>query len=196
MGKEIEAKFFIDNKDDIRKKLCNVGLKLKSKEHLMKRKCFHTDNNGNGVWIRVRDEGNKITMTYKKVVENNINGIEEIELVVDNFDNACEFISKTDFFEVSYQETLREVWENEEVEIVIDTWPCLQNYIEIEARNEEIVKKYAKLLNFDFDKEAFFGGVAVLYEKQYSIPQNVVNNIPLIKFDDNELQNMLNNYKK
>ena len=38
----------------------------------MKRKCFHTDNNGNGTWIRVRDEGDKITMTYKKVIENNI----------------------------------------------------------------------------------------------------------------------------
>ena len=93
---------------------------------------------------------------------------------------------------MSYQETLREVWENKEVEIVIDTWPCLQNYIEIEARNEEIVKKYAKLLNFDFDKEAFFGGVVVLYEKQYSIPQKITNNIPLIQFNDNELKELLN----
>lgn len=75
----------------------------------MKRKYFHTDNNGNGIWIMVMYEGDKITMTYKKATENSINGVEEIELVVDNFDNACEFISKTDFFEVSYQETLREV---------------------------------------------------------------------------------------
>ena len=72
----------------------------------------------------------------------------------------------------------------------------MQNYIEIEARNKEIVKKYAKLLNFDFDNEAFFGGVAVLYEKQYSIPQKITNNIPLIKFNDDKLQEMLNNYKK
>ena len=71
----------------------------------------------------------------------------------------------------------------------------MQNYIKIEARNEEIVKKYAKLLNFDFDNEAFFGGVAVLYEKQYSVPQMVVNNISLIQFNDNELKEMLNSYK-
>lgn len=71
----------------------------------------------------------------------------------------------------------------------------MQNYIKIEARNEKIVKKYTKLLNFDFDKEAFFGGVAVLYEKQYSIPQKIVNNIPLIKFGDDELEKMLNSYK-
>lgn len=77
--------------------MSNVGLRLKIKEHLMKRKYFHTDNNGNGTWIRVRDEGDKITMTYKKATENSINGVEEIELVVNNFDNVCDFISKTDF---------------------------------------------------------------------------------------------------
>lgn len=74
----------------------------------------------------------------------------------------------------------------------MDTWFYLQNYIKIEARNKEIVRRYTKLLNFDFDKEAFFGGVAVLYEKQYSVPQMVVNNISLIQFNDNELKEMLN----
>ena len=61
--KRNRSKFFIDNKDDIRKKLSNVGLRLKIKEYLMKRKYFYTDNNGNGTWIMVMYEGDKITIT-------------------------------------------------------------------------------------------------------------------------------------
>ncbi|MDD2840151.1 MAG: CYTH domain-containing protein [Rickettsiales bacterium] len=195
MAKEIEAKFFIYNKESIRKNLSNIGLKLIEEEHLMKRKCFHCENHKDGTWIRVRDEGKKITMTYKSISGKGINDIEEVEIEVSSFESACELITKTNYFEVSYQETMREIWRNKEVEVVIDTWPFLQNYIEIEAKTEEIVKKYAKLLGFDFENEAYFGGVAVLYEKQYSIPMEIINNIPLFVFDDEELNKKLQNYK-
>lgn len=196
MAKEIEAKFFIENKDDIRKKLSNIGLQLIDKEHLMKRKCFHcNDKKEERIYIRVRDEGKKITMTYKEIKGKGINDIEEIEIEVSNFENACELITKTNYSQVAYQENMREVWKNEEVEIVIDTWPFLQNYIEIEADNEEIIKKYAKLLNFDFEKEAYFGAVGVLYEKQYSIPEKIINALPLFLFDDEELKTKLESYK-
>lgn len=196
MVKEIEAKFFIDSKDDIRKKLSNIDLKLINEEHLMKRKCFHcNDKKEERIYIRVRDEGKKITMTYKEIKGKGINDIEEIEIEVNNFENACELITKTNYSQVAYQENMREVWRNEEVEIVIDTWPFLQSYIEIEAKNEEIVKKYAKLLNFDFEKEAYFGAVGVLYEKQYSIPEKIINNLPLFIFNDEELSKKLQNYK-
>ena len=184
MTKEIEAKFFIDNKDDIRNRLADIGLELIEKEHLMKRKCFHCENHKNGTWIRVRDEGKKITMTYKSISGNSINDVEEVEIEVSNFESACEFITKTNYFEVSYQETLREIWRNKEVEIVIDTWPFLQSYIEIEAKSEEIVKKYTKLLNFDFEKEAYFGSASILYKKQYYIPEEITNTLSLIVFGD------------
>lgn len=47
MEKEIEAKFFIANKDVIRKKLEESDLTLVKKETLMRRKTFHSkDSNG------------------------------------------------------------------------------------------------------------------------------------------------------
>lgn len=196
MQKEIEAKFFIDDKNFLRSKLEKIGLKLISGEHLMKRKCFHSLDKNDKSWIRVRNEGNKITMTYKNIVGNTINDVQEIEIIVNNFENACELLSKTNYFEVSYQETLREIWRNNEVEIVIDTWPYLQNYIEIEAKSEELVKKYAKLLDFDFEQEAYFGGVDILYNKQFNIPKKIVNEeLPIITFNNKDLEKKLNSYK-
>ena len=47
----------------------------------------------------------------------------------------------------------REVWEiNDEVECMLDIWPGLQPYIEIEGANEDIVKKYSAILGFDYSE--------------------------------------------
>lgn len=195
MVKEIEAKFFIEDKDTMRKNLKELQLNLLKEEFLMKRKCFHSNEVGHK-WMRVRDEGDKITMTFKEVTSNGINGVEEVEIEVSNFTNACELLKKTNFFEVAYQESLREIWKNDEVEIVIDTWPFLQSYIEIEAETEEIVKKYSKLLNFDFEKDVSFGGVGILYSKTYGIPEKEVNNAPIVTFEEKSFEKLLNSYKK
>ena len=72
-------------------------------------------------------------MTYKNIVDNTINGVSEIEVIVNDFDKACCLLNQTNFKETSYQENFREIWSNNEVEIVIDTWPFLQSYIEIEG---------------------------------------------------------------
>lgn len=194
MGKEIEAKFFIDSKDKIREKLSKNGLILAKKERLIKRKIFH--NNEVGKYLRVRDEGDKITMTYKSITTNkSINGVEEVEIIVNDFDSAVELINKTNFKEVSYQETLRESWNNSEVEVDIDTWPYLQSFIEIEAKTEDLVKKYTRVLDFDFEHDAYFGGTDILYNKVYNIDKEIINKLPVITFDNEELEKFFSGKK-
>ena len=159
MEKEIEAKYFIKDKDEIRNKLKENNLSLVKSEFLMKRKTFDSDTIGK--WLRVRDEGDKITMTFKHIIDQNrIDGVNEIEIIVNDFEKACAIINQTNYIESSYQENYREIWRNDEVEIVIDTWPYLPNYIEIEAKSEEIVRKYSDLLGFNLN-EAKFGGVDI-----------------------------------
>ena len=136
MEKELEAKYFIKDKENIRFLLKSIGLKLVKSEFLMKRKTFNGKTEDG--WIRVRDEGDKITLTFKQIVANRIDGVNEIEIVVNDFEKASAIINQTSFKESSYQENYREIWRNDEVEIVIDTWPCLQSYIEIEAKSEDI----------------------------------------------------------
>lgn len=190
MEKEIEAKFFIKDKESMRLKLSNLHLQLFKEEFLMKRKTF--DNNVIGEWIRVRDEGYKITMTYKHIIEKNLNGVNEIEIEVSDFEKTVAFIKAiSEYKEISYQENFREIWKNEEVEIVIDSWPYLPFYIEIEAKSEEIVKKYSKLLDFNFEKESFFGGVDTLYNNYFNIPISEFLKIKKITFNNIELKKIL-----
>ena len=192
MNKELEAKYFIKDKYLVRKKIEKAGLKLIKPEFLMKRKTF--DSGVIGSWIRIRDEGDKITMTFKKNIGNTIDDVLESEIIVNDFEKASEIINQTNYKEKSYQENYREIWKNEEVEIVIDTWPFLDAYIEIESNTKENIEKYSQILDFDFNK-AFFGSVSVLYEKKYGISKKDFLKIDKIIFNDYNLLKILEKYR-
>ena len=86
MHNEIEAQFLEINKDEMRQKLRAVGAKLTKPEILMKRTVFYT---GEHSFARVRDEGDKIVMTYKNITDDHsILGTKEVNLTVDGYDNA------------------------------------------------------------------------------------------------------------
>ena len=193
MKKEIEAKYFINSKDEIRKALQELKLNLIKPEFLMKRKTFHSKTEAG--WLRVRNEGDKITMTYKNITGSGIDNVNEIETTVGSFEKASAIINQTSFKETSYQENYREIWQNTEVEIVIDTWPYLQPYIEIEAKNKDIVEKYSSLLGFNLEHDAYFGSVDVLYKKQFNIPKDIFVNIKTITFNNKEFEQILQRYK-
>jgi adenylate cyclase class 2 len=197
MKKEIEAKYFIESKDIIREKLKNIKLELKTPEVLMKRKVFcKRGEEQTGEYWRVRDEGNnKLVLTYKNVKSNTINGVDELNIAIDNFDDMCEILSLTGLTCKSYQESYRETWENDEVEVTIDEWPYLQPYIEIEADTEDIVKKYSQLLDFNFST-AYFGGVDVLYEAKLNYPKKQCIVIPVFTFNNEEFKKEITKYKK
>ena len=71
-------------------------------------------------------------MTYKCIHNDSIDGVEEHEIIVDDFDAAAKILEKTGIKNTSTQENYREIWKNNEIEICIDTWPGLAPYIEIE----------------------------------------------------------------
>ncbi len=86
MQNEIEAQFLDINKDKIRQKLKALGTKLIEPEVLMKRVVFSLSDHS---YARVRDEGDKIVMTYKNVLdENSILGTKEVNIVVNDYENA------------------------------------------------------------------------------------------------------------
>ena len=64
----------------------------------------------------------------------------------------------------SYQETRRESWLLEETEIEVDTWPWIPPFIEIEGKNEIIVRSVAEGLGFDW-RNAKHGSVENIYEE-------------------------------
>lgn len=177
MDIEFEAKFLNVDKRAIQKTLKKIGAKLIRPEFLQKRVVFSPPN-GKDVktdWLRVRDEGGKITLSLKSVTGPKITDQKEICLTVDDFKTAEELLLTLGCRRKAYQETRREIWKLGSVEIMIDEWPFIEPFVEIEGKSEKEVIKVSEKLGFDY-REAFFGSAAPIISKKYHIPESVINN--------------------
>ncbi len=181
MENEIEAQFLDINKNEIREKLQKNGGKLIKPEIKMKRVIFDA---GEHQFIRVRDEGDKIVMTYKNIPnDKDILGTKEVNVVVDDFDRAVAFMEGTHLPIKAHQETLREKWIFNDCEICIDTWPWIPSFVEIEGPSPEKVWETAAKLELSRDK-AKFGSVDSTYQHYYGVECEEVNmRTPIITFE-------------
>ena len=183
---EYEATFINVDKDEVRAKLKDIDAKLVKSEFLQKRVVFNLpkDNEIKGGWMRVRDEGDKITMSLKIVDGDKIHDQKEICLKIDNFDNAVQLLEMLGCQKKAYQESKRELWLISDVEVTIDEWPFLEPFVEVEGKSEEIVKIVSEKLGFDYS-QAWFCPIGTIYSKKYNIPEDVINNqTPKIVFGD------------
>lgn len=169
MKTEIEAKFTDINSEEIRKKLLQTGAICVYEERLMKRKNFDfPDHRFDEIraWVRVRNEGEIVTLSYKQLNDRTLHGTKEVDVEVNDFDKTCQFLEAIGMKNYSYQETKREKWELDGVEIVIDTWPWIPTFLEIEGSDEKSVRQVATELGLDWNK-ALHGSVEIVYRQHY-----------------------------
>lgn len=182
---EIEAKF-IEIPADFRDRLKAVGAVCVKEERMMRRRNFDTPDRQllkkNG-WIRVRDEGGKITLSYKQLQDRTITGTQEVNIVVNDFDETCHFLEATGFASYTYQETKRESWKLDDTEIEIDTWPWIPSYIEIEALSETILWEVVQKLGLP-KGHALFGSVEIVYQHYYNVTEAEVDSWSEMKMSD------------
>ena len=185
MKTEIEVKFLEIDPDAIREKLRAIGAACEQPMRMMRRQVFYLVDRSKDAYLRVRDEGDKVTMTYKQFDgEKGLHSAKEIEVAVSDFEAAIEMVSQAGLEKKSYQETRRETWKLGTTEIVIDEWPWLAPFIEIEGESEADVRDVAASLGFDWDKDAVFGAVTEAYRRSYNMPDGfIMDNIPDIRFD-------------
>lgn len=186
MKTEIEAKFVKLDVDDVRARLEEAGATLEQPMRMMWRQAFDPVEYAANRYVRVRDEGDKVTMTYKQFDDMGLHGAKEIEIVVSDFEDAKSLLENAGLQPKSYQETRRETWTLDGAEIVIDEWPWIKPFIEIEGESEQIVRAAAEKLGFDWS-DAVFGDVTQAYRAEYpDLPTDEGFNIcrlPIIKFD-------------
>jgi adenylate cyclase, class 2 len=184
METEIEAKFPDINSSTLRLKLKKIGAILEHQEVLMKRKTFdYADRRLNkiGGWVRVRDEGNKITLSYKQLDDRSLHGTKEVTVNVDNFDYTCVFLENIGLKAKSYQETKREKWKYNDVEITIDTWPWIPTFVELEGATEKLVKETADKLDLDWST-VMHGSVEPVYQMHYDFTDEEIDKWESITF--------------
>ncbi|SRR6266568_1113113 len=185
METEIEAKFLAVDHDELRRKLHKLGAECVAPMRLMRRHNLDFPDRRlqkAGGWVRVRDEGNKITMSYKQLNDRTLHGTKEVCVTVDSFEHAKALLEAFGLVSASYQETKRESWRLDGVEIELDHWPWTKPYVEIEAANEAALKTVVAKLGLDWG-EAAFGSVDVVYQNEYAITDLEFYSLATINFD-------------
>ena len=190
MKTEIEAKFLNCNHEDLRKKLRTRGAVCEKPMVLMRRAILdypdHRLEAGEAnAYVRVRDEGDKVTLTFKQFDSLSIDGAKEIDTTVGSFSDTIQIFEAIGLEVGSLQESKRETWRLDECEVVLDEWPWLLPYVEIEATSEDEVRRVAKQLGFDWSK-AVFGDVMVAYRAQYPFltEDQTVGRLAHVRFAD------------
>lgn len=189
MQTEIEAKFLDVSIDGIRAQLQQLGAELKVPMRHMRRALIEEEHHAaENSFIRIRDEGDKITLTFKRRLEGDeaatITSTQELETTVGDFDTTVKIFAEAGWNYITYQESRRETWMLDDVEIVIDEWPWIQPYIEIEADTEQKVEQTAEKLGLLWT-DAVFGSVDVIYSRDYpDMKVRGVIDVKEVRFDD------------
>ena len=185
MKTEIEAKFIDVDFDEVRSKLTASGAVCTQPMRLMRRALIEPDHvieAGRDAFLRIRDEGDKVTVTFKEFKSESLSGALEREIIVSDFDETIAIFAECGQHYRTFQESRRETWKLGETEIVLDEWPWLPPKIEIEALSEDDVMSTSETLGFEW-KDAVFGSVDVVYKKQYpDLDGRGVIDVPEVRF--------------
>lgn len=184
MDTEIEAKWLNVDLQAMRKKLEGLGATLVQPERPMIRRVFDYPDNRLSVvggWVRVRNEGDKITLSYKQLNDRSLHGTQEVTVIVDDYDNTCLLLESIGLVSKSYQETRRESWLLDGAEVELDTWPWIPSFVEVEAHNEEGLRSVAHKLGLNFAK-ALHGSVETAYQDVYDVTEEEIDSWKDVRF--------------
>lgn len=151
MSVEIEGRIININPEEVRNKIIEIGAKPLG-FYDYKRYTFDTIPKINGRWGRLRTDGEKTTLTLKEIVDDSLSGTNEWEIIVNDFNETLTILEKLGLSHKSYQENTRDDFIIENTKISIDHWPKLGYILEIESKDEEDIKKYAKKIGFNEDQ--------------------------------------------
>lgn len=164
---EYEARVLDIEKEKLEKKLESLGAE-KVADFNYKRRIYNFNPASDGKWIRLRTDGVNTTLTIKEIKSLEIDGTEEIEIQVSDFETTNTMLNKLGYKAHTYQENKRTRYILDNVEIDIDTWPYIPTYVEIEGKSTEDVKNMIKKLELE-DKKITSIDVQGVFKKIYKI---------------------------
>ena len=161
---ECEVKFLDIDVDQIITKIESLG-GAKQFDRVFRRIVFdYPDlrlNNEKKAWVRLRDEGDKITLSYKQRLDagdgtTNDRSMLEHEVEVSDFEQTAQILRNMGLADKFYEENRRVQYKLDDVELDIDHWPQLKPYLEIEAPSWEQVDKMIEKLGLNPDDKKIY----------------------------------------
>ena len=164
MQLEKEIKILNINVQDVKSKLEQLGATCKG-TFFQKRYTYDTKPVNPNKWMRLRTNGKKTTLTIKEIVDKTkVDGTKEWEIEVSDFDETNKILFELGYEYRNYQENVRTIYAFENLEIVIDKWPQIPEYLEVEGDNVESVLNFVEKLNLE-NCEVTTVDVVSVYEK-------------------------------
>lgn len=144
MPLEYEYQFYNYDKPTIIKSMKKIGFTKKG-QFIFRIMLFIHPLKTQGPYIRIRDEGHRITLTYKtKDPKSNFDN--EDEVLIDNFDNGVKILFGLGCKKKFYYEKIREIWSLNDNEIIFDINPGEPERMEIESSNKKDLDTLTKHL--------------------------------------------------
>lgn len=178
-NQEYETKVLDIDPQEIIQKLRDLGAEETS-ERLMRRWVFDI-NPKERRFIRLRDDGKRITLTYKHRPSYKVGDTKEIEVEVVDFEKTAEILKNFIVERTFYQENKRQKFILGNIEFCIDTWPMIPPHLEIEAESLAGVQKGLSLLELE-GKDVGNLSVAEIYRKKGI---NIHEDHTVLKFNEN-----------
>ena len=150
MHTEYEVRILEVDVEKVKDRLEKLKAKMKW-DQIQKRYVYDFIPKLDGKWIRLRTNGDKTTLTIKNIVTSKIDGTQELEVVVDNFERTNLILKELGYVPKGYQENRRIQYELNGIEVDIDSWPMIPTYLEIEGPSEEAVYNTVEALGFTKD---------------------------------------------
>jgi adenylate cyclase class 2 len=145
---EYEVKILDIDVDEIAKKLKKLGAR-KVSEKILRRYTYDFTPRKENSWIRLRDEGDKVTLAIKEIHDDSVEGTHEHEVGVSSFAETNELLNLLGYRHKQYQENKRVSYTIGDTHIEIDYWPQIPPYLEIEGSSKEEVEKIVSKLGFE-----------------------------------------------
>lgn len=130
MNVEYEVRILEVNVSETIKMLDNLGT-TKVGDWNYKMYVYDTKPVSENKWIRLRTNWVKRAFAYKEFKKASIDGTNELEIMVSDFDKTVGMLKILGYEARSIQENKRIRYVLDDVEIDIDTWPLIPLYIEV-----------------------------------------------------------------
>lgn len=153
-GQEIEAKFYVQDLNEIKTRLEKLGARPVQERVLETNIRFDLPDaslRAEGRVLRLRRDTDS-RLTYKSASKNEqgVLSREEIEFVVEDFEKAKRFLEALGYQKLVYYEKYRTTYELNHTHVMLDELPY-GNFVEIEGETIESIRAVADQMNLNWE---------------------------------------------